>query len=80
MIRNILILSVLCLFSCGTDSPKEMAHEYCKCFYEGMEDGEKMKECAELAKEHKEKLAKDPEKMKKYSDEVMRCVVFENIP
>lgn len=45
-----------------------------------MEDGEKMKECAELAKEHKEKLAKDPEKMKKYSDEVMRCVVFENIP
>lgn len=80
VIKNILIISCLALFSCGTDNPKELADEYCRCFKEGLNDPSRMKECAEMVKIHKEKLAKNAEKTKKYTEEILKCAVFENIP
>ena len=79
-IKYPLILAVLLLLSCGTDNPKELATEYCRCFNEGLTDEARMKECGEMVKEHKEILAKNPEKSKKYAEEILKCAVFENIP
>lgn len=79
MTKFILITGCFLLFSCGTDNPKALAEEYCRCFNEGLTDEARMKECGEMVKEHKEILAKNPEKSKKYADEILKCAVFGKI-
>jgi len=79
-IKFIVIITGFLLVSCGTDNPKELAAEYCRCFNEGLTDQIRMQECGEMVKEHKEILSKNPEKSKKYADEILKCAVFENIP
>lgn len=60
------------MLSCSSNDPNDMALEYCECLNNKIQDSDKQ-ECADLARRHKEKLDGNPDKMKKYADELIKC-------
>jgi len=78
-IKVCLLFVIFLTVSCSTRDPKTLAREYCACFKEGLNDPNRMNECAELAREHQELLPKDPEAAKIYGEEIIRCAVYDHI-
>jgi hypothetical protein len=57
-----------------------MASEYCKCvtwaFKNDSPDQEQINKCAELAEQHKQKLAEDAEANKIYAEDIVNCAMY----
>lgn len=73
----VLITGLSLFLACSAKDPKSMARAYCACFRSGLEQPEKMNECAELAKEHQQTLGKDEQKSMIYAEEIIRCSVYD---
>lgn len=74
--KIIISLGIFSIVSCSVD-PKKMANEYCDCFHEANGETEALNKCGEMMNSHREALAKDKQGTQEYSEQLMRCVVYD---